>query len=222
MDYILTFIEGMLTFISPCILPMLPVYFIYLAGVGIDEMHSSAKNRLALNSIGFILGFTLVFVLMGATVTVIGHFLTEYRELLRKIGGLIMVLFGLSFMGVLRLKFLTGGKSLEYRFGKLRFPGAVIFGMVFGFGWTPCLTVFLGSALALAGSSETISKGMLLLLLYSLGLGIPFFISAVIFDRIKGAFKLLQKHTRTISIVSGVLLILAGMLVFTDSLKYLI
>lgn len=221
MDFALTFTEGILTFISPCILPMLPVYFVYLAGSGQAEAAAPGKNRLALNAVAFIIGFTLVFVLLGAAATTLGHFLAGHRDILRKISGLVMIIFGLNFTGILKLGFLNTEKKINYEFDKLRFPGAVLFGMVFGFGWTPCLGPLLGSALALAGSSAAIGRGVLLLLAYSLGLGIPFLISAVVFDRLKAAFGLLQKHGRAIGIASGVLLILAGALVFADKLKYL-
>ncbi|AUS95539.1 cytochrome C biogenesis protein ResB [Clostridium thermosuccinogenes] len=221
--YLLTFTEGVLTFISPCILPMLPIYFSYLAGTsGNDKTQNAAgKSNLLANSFAFVLGFTLVFVALGATVTTLGHFLINNRSLLQKISGLIMMVFGLSFMGILNLKFLNMEKRLDFKFEKLRFFSSILFGMVFGFGWTPCLGTFLGSALALASSSKTITQGVLLLLVYSIGLGIPFILTSVLFEKVKGAFKLIQKHSRTISIVSGILLVIAGILVFTDSLKYM-
>mgnify|MGYP000892147657 CR=1 FL=1 len=222
-SYLLTFTEGILTFISPCILPMLPIYFSYLAGTSGDGKVPDApgRNTLLTNSIGFVLGFTLVFVALGATVTALGHFLVSNRDLLQKISGLIMIVFGLNFMGILNLKFLNKEKRLDFSFEKLRFFSSVIFGMVFGFGWTPCLGTFLGSALALAGSSKTISQGMVLLLLYSVGLGVPFILTSVLFEKAKNAFSQFQKHSRKISIASGILLIIAGIMVFTDTLKYI-
>lgn len=224
----MTLIEGILTFISPCILPMLPIYFIYLAGEAeiagesdTDETSiSSNKNRLLINSIGFVIGFTLVFIALGATVTSLGHFLSNHRILLEKISGLIMIVFGLNFIGILKIGFLNKEKRINFKFSRLRFLSSIVFGMVFGLGWTPCLGAFLGSALALASNSKTILQGMLLLLLYSIGLGIPFILSAVLFEKVKGAFRQIQKHSRIISIVSGVLLIVAGILVSTGSLKY--
>lgn len=222
-SYILTFIEGILTFISPCILPMLPVYFLYLAGSSNEEnlKTSLKRSKLITNSIGFVIGFTIVFVLLGATVTSFGHFLKDNKEILREISGIIMVLFGLHFMGILKLKFLNMEKRIDFKFKELGFLSSIVFGIVFGFGWTPCLGAFLGSALALAGNSNTIWQGVLLLFVYSIGLGIPFIISSIIFDKIKGTFKQIQRHSGLISIISGVLLIIAGILVFTDSLKYL-
>jgi len=223
MSYLLTVIEGILTFISPCILPMLPIYFLYLAGESekADKTISSNKNRLLINSIGFVIGFTLVFTALGATVTSLGHFLANNRALLEKISGLAMIIFGLSFTGIIKLGFVNMGKKIDFKFKKLRFLSSVVFGMVFGLGWTPCLGAFLGSALALASNSKTILEGILLLFFYSIGLGIPFIITSVIFEKIKGAFKQIQKYNRVISIISGVLLIIAGILVFTGILKYL-
>lgn len=223
-SYILTFTEGILTFISPCILPMLPIYFVYLAGSSENGDTSALKdkNRIIINSLGFVAGFTMVFVALGATVTSLGHFLVSNRILLQKISGLAMILFGLNFTGIIKIGFLNGEKRINYQFGQLRFFTSVIFGIVFGFGWTPCLGAFLGSALLLAGNSNTIFQGILLLLVYSIGLGIPFTLTAILFDKVKGAFKQLQKHSRVISIVSGILLIAAGILVYTDQLKYLI
>ena len=223
-SYVLTFVEGILTFISPCILPMLPIYYVYLTGTS-DNVNSSGiksgRSRLLLNSAGFVTGFTIVFVLMGATVTSLGGFLESNRSLLQKISGLVMVIFGLNFIGILKIGFLNIEKRIPYKIGNLKFLSSIVFGMVFGFGWTPCLGAFLGSALLLAGNSETIFQGMLLLLLYSIGLGIPFIISAVIFEKATGALGWVKKHSRIINIISGILLIAAGILVFTDQLKYL-
>jgi cytochrome c-type biogenesis protein len=201
---------------------MLPIYFLYLAGESeMGETSPSNKTRLLLNSIGFVIGFTLVFIALGATVTSLGHFLTHHKSLLEKISGLVMIVFGLNFAGILKIGFLNMEKRVDFKINRLRFLSSIVFGIVFGFGWTPCLGAFLGSALMLAGNSKTIFQGMLLLLLYSIGLGIPFILSSIVFEKLRGAFKQLQKHSRAISIASGILLIAAGILVFTGSLKYL-
>lgn len=200
---------------------MLPIYFIYLAGDSEDK-YMYEKKRMLFNSIGFVIGFTIVFVLLGATVTSLGRFLEGNRIFLQKISGLIMIIFGLNFTGIIKLGFLNIEKRINFKIGNLKFLSSVLFGMVFSFGWTPCLGAFLGSALLLAGNSTSTLQGMLLLLVYSIGLGIPFIISSIIIEKAKGAFGLIKKHGRTISIVSGILLIAAGILVFTDNLKYLI
>ena len=221
-SYALTFMEGILTFISPCILPMLPIYFIYLAGT--SESRESAlpgKNRMLANSIGFVIGFTIVFIILGATVTAVGRLLENNRLLLQRVSGLIMVLFALNFTGILKISFLNTEKRFHLKTENIKFLSSIVFGMVFGFGWTPCLGAFLGSALMLAGNAKTVFQGILLLLVYSIGLGIPFIITSIVFENAKGAFKRLQKHSRVISILSGILLIAAGLLVFFDILKYL-
>lgn len=220
--YFLTFTEGILTFISPCILPMLPIYFLYLAGESDKEIKplTIAKGRLLVNSIGFVIGFTVIFTVLGATATSLGYFLSNHRNLLEKISGLVMILFGLNFIGILKINFLNVEKRINFQFKSLKFISSILFGMVFAFGWSPCLSSFLGSALAIASNSKTVIQGILLLFFFSIGLGIPFIITSIIFEKVKGAFKKIQEHSKTISIVSGALLIVAGILVFTGSLKY--
>lgn len=221
-SYILTFTEGILTFISPCILPMLPVYFLYLAGSsGSPDRTAAGKNRVLINAIGFVAGFTLVFIALGAAATALGHFLESNRLLVQRLSGLVMILFGLNFTGLFKIGFLNMEKRLNHNVDNLRFLSSLAFGMVFSLGWTPCLGAFLGSALLLAGNSGTMLEGTSLLLVYSIGLGIPFIISSIIIDQLKLAFRWLQKHGRIISAISGILLIAAGILVFADKLKYL-
>ncbi|MFZ5989129.1 MAG: cytochrome c biogenesis CcdA family protein [Bacillota bacterium] len=213
--YVLSFVEGVLTFISPCILPLLPVYLFYLAGTSDgDSKEVQNKGRLLLNSIGFVLGFTIVFVLLGAAATSLGTFLRSHKDVFKMVSSLIMIVFGLNFIGVFRIGFLNTEKRFEYKFDKLKFLGSLIFGMVFAFGWTPCVGAFLGSVLMMAANSDTLLDGVLLLLVYSVGLGVPFLITAMIFDNIRGAFRFIQEHTRIISAISGGLLILAGIAMF--------
>lgn len=220
-SYLLTFTEGILTFISPCILPMLPIYFVYLAGTSESSESNLNKSRLLKNSIGFVIGFTLVFVALGATVTSLGHFLVNNRDILLKISGIAMIVFGLNFIGILNLRFLNIEKRIDLKVDRLGFLSSIVFGMVFGFGWTPCLGAFLGSALLLASNSDTILQGMLLLFVYSIGLGIPFILTAIAFEKFKESIRKIQKYSRAIGIISGILLIIAGILVYTDTLKYL-
>jgi cytochrome c-type biogenesis protein len=202
---------------------MLPVYFIYLAG-NPDEgsaIDLKSNKKLIVNSIGFVIGFTLVFTLLGATVTSMGQFFTANKDLLKKISGIVMILLGLNFTGLLDLNFLNTDKRIEYKFNNLGFANSIIFGIVFSFGWTPCVGTFLGSALALASNADTISQGILLLLVYSVGLGIPFILSSILLNKIKGAFTQIQRHSKKISIFSGILLIITGIAVYTDRIKYL-
>ncbi len=221
-SYVLSFMEGFLTFISPCILPLLPVYFFYLAGEAAEDGigEKRGKGRLILNSLGFVAGFTLIFVTLGATATSLGSFLKGHLGILQKVSGIIMIVFGLNFMGVFKVGFLNFEKRLEYNFKRLNFFNSIVFGIVFGFGWTPCGGQFLGAALLAAANSGTVWEGILLLLLYSLGLGIPFILVGVVFEKVKGALKQIQQHSRAINIVSGGILILAGLLVLTGNLQY--
>lgn len=216
-SYVLSFIEGILTFVSPCLLPLLPVYLFYLAGVSRENNSSDSvnKGRLIANSIGFVIGFTIIFVLLGATATSLGSFLKNHLDTIRILSGLVMIVFGLNFIGILRLDFLNFEKRMEYNVKELKFFSSIIFGMVFAFGWSPCVGQYLAVAFSMAGTAETILEGALLLLVYSLGLGIPFILSAVIYESVKESFRKLRKYSRLISIISGIVLIIAG-LVYTD------
>ena len=217
-SYIFTFIEGILTFISPCILPLLPVYFFYLAGISAKDNPNEAikKNRLITNSLGFVLGFTIVFVVLGAAATSLGSFLRSNLDFLRKAGAVVMFVFGLNYIGIFKLKILNFEKRMEYNFKELKFFNSIIFGIVFGFGWTPCVGALLGSALILAGSADTILQGVSLLVVYSAGLGIPFILAALALDRLKGSISYIKKYSRIISLISGILLISASVLLFFE------
>lgn len=222
-NFILSFIEGILTFISPCILPLLPVYFIYLAGSSGKggEHYKENRGRLLVNAIGFVIGFSIVFVALGATATSLGSFLKSNSDMLRKISGTIMIVFGLNFMGIFKLSFLDFEKRMEVQLKNLRLFSSILFGVVFGFGWTPCVGQFLMSALLMAGNSETLTEGMLLLLAYSMGLGLPFILSAVMFEKAGEAFGHLKKYSRLINIISGIVLIAVGILFITGYINYL-
>ena len=208
MQYFISFLEGIITFVSPCLLPMLPIYISYFAG-------GKEKNtaRTIKNASGFILGFTVVFVLMGALAGTFGRLLNEYRTIVDIVTGLIVIFFGLNFLGVLKVNIFKGMGRAETN--NLGFFSSVIFGIVFSVGWTPCVGAFLGSALMLAANRGSVIEGVIMLLLYSLGLGIPFFISAVLIDRLKGAFTFIKKHYNIINIVCGLLLVLVGILIAT-------
>lgn len=208
MQYILLFLEGMITFISPCLLPMLPIYVSYFAGDGERDTRRVIKNAL-----GFILGFTVVFVTLGALAGTVGQLLKQYAVIVNIVTGLIVIFFGLNFLGVFKLNIFKGAKFSGAK--KLGFFSSLLFGVVFSIGWTPCVGAFLGSALMIAANQGHVVEGMLMLLVYSLGLGIPFFISALLIDRLKGAFSFIKKHYNVINIVSGVLLVAVGLLMAT-------
>lgn len=212
MEYFIAFLEGIVTFISPCLLPMLPIYVSYFAG---GEKQTVAKTLS--NALGFVLGFTVVFVAMGALAGTIGSFLKEYQQAVNIVTGLIVVFFGLSFLGVFQLNIFKGSTN-KVNTHNLGFFSSVLFGVVFSLGWTPCIGAFLGSALMMASQQGKVFTGVIMLLLYSMGLGIPFVVSAVIIDRLKGTFDFIKKNYKTINTVCGIFLIAAGLLMTTGLL----
>ena len=216
MQYVISFLEGIITFISPCLLPMLPVYISYFACGG----ERSTKKTLRC-AIGFVLGFTAVFMLMGALAGTLGGFLRKYQTAVNIVTGLIVVFFGLNYLGVFRLN-LFRGSSRQVNTDNMGFFSAALFGIVFSVGWTPCVGAFLGSALMLASQQGHVLEGMLMLLAYSLGLGIPFLLSAVLIGYLKSAFDWIKLHYQVINTICGVLLILIGILMATGTLGRLL
>ncbi|HZK26432.1 MAG TPA: cytochrome c biogenesis CcdA family protein [Thermoclostridium sp.] len=218
MDYLITFLEGIITFISPCLLPMLPVYISYFAG----QDSQGNKRKTFVNALGFVLGFTIVFVSMGALAGIIGGFLRKNQTTVNIVTGAIVILFGLNFIGIIRLPFFNSTKRIGLETKEPNFFYSILFGIIFSIGWTPCVGAFLGSALMLAANSGESLKGIIMLLCFSLGLGIPFIISAVLIDRLKTSFDFIKKHYRVVNIVSGLLLVLVGTLLATGLIgKYL-
>ena len=216
MQYFISFLEGIITFISPCLLPMLPIYISYFAGGG----ERSTKKTLG-NAFGFVLGFTIVFTMMGALAGSLGSFLIRYQNVVNIVSGAIVILFGLSFLDVIKLKFFKGIQG-TLNTENMGFFSSVIFGMIFSVGWTPCVGAFLGSALMLASTQAHMMKGILMLLCYSLGLGIPFVISAVLIDKLKDAFNFIKSNYRVINVVCGIFLIVVGISMATGVLGRLL
>ena len=212
MQYVVAFLEGIITFISPCLLPMLPIYISYFAG-GSER----TTGKTVLSSVGFVTGFTAVFVAMGALAGTVGSFLQQYKTVVDIVSGLIVVFFGLNFLGVFKLNIFRGG-SANVNTQNMGFFSAALFGIVFSVGWTPCVGAFLGSALALASQQAHVVEGMVMLLAYSLGLGIPFILSAVLIDYLKSAFNWIKRNYKIINLVSGSFLILIGILMATGTL----
>ena len=206
MQYFISFLEGVITFISPCLLPMLPIYLSYFAGGG----ERSAKKTLTA-AMGFVLGFTVLFTAMGALAGTLGGFLSRHQTAVNIVSGLIVIVFGLNFLGVFRLNLFRGSRGPAMQ-RELGFFSAVVFGAVFSVGWTPCVGAFLGSALMLASQQGRTLTGIVMLLCYSLGLGIPFLLSAVLIDKLKGAFAFIKRKYKTINLISGCFLILVGVL----------
>lgn len=209
MQYLVSFIEGIITFVSPCLLPMLPIYLSYFAGGG----ERSTKKTL-LGASGFVLGFTAVFTAMGALAGTLGSFLKQYETAVNIILGLIVIVFGLNYMGVFKLKIFRGMKNTVKK-TEMGFFSALLFGIVFSIGWTPCVGAFLGSALAMASQQGEVLTGVIMLLLYSLGLGVPFLLSAVLIDKLKGAFTFIKKNYKVINTVCGIFLIIIGIIMMT-------
>ena len=212
MQYMISFLEGIVTFISPCLLPMLPIYISYFAGGG----ERSTGKTLTCAS-GFVLGFTAVFVAMGALAGTLGSFLIRYQTIVNLVLGGIVILFGLNYLGVLNLNIFKGMKG-QVKTADMNFLSAFVFGVVFSVGWTPCVGVFLGSALMLASQQGSAMVGTLMLLSYSAGLGVPFLLSAVLIDQLKSAFTFIKRHYGIINKICGSLLVIVGILMATGML----
>jgi len=209
-QFVLLFLEGIITFVSPCLLPLLPFYISYFAAGEPD------KRRTFANAIGFVCGFTLVFVALGALAGTLGMLLIEHAVAVNIVTGLVVILLGLNFTGLINIRFLNRAVRINANVKNLTFFTSVLFGIVFSIGWTPCVSAFLGSALMKASMQGGTLVGGLMLLVYSLGLGIPFIISAVLIDRLKNAFDFIKRNYRIVNIVSGVLLVIIGILMATS------
>ena len=216
MDYLLSFFEGIITFISPCLLPLLPVYISYFAG----QNSKGKKKATIINALGFVLGFTLVFVSLGAIAGRVGSFLREYSVAVNIASGAIVIIFGLNFMEVIRFPFINTNRQVKLKVADVGFLSSVLFGMIFSIGWTPCVGAFLGSALMLAAYSGESLKGTIMLLSFSLGLGIPFIASAIIIERLKSTFDFIKKNYRIINLISGGLLVIVGIFMATGLMGY--
>lgn len=205
MQYVITFLEGLLSFISPCMLPMLPIYLSYFMG----SRDGDGSRRTLVNAASFVLGFSLVFSLLGLFAGTLSVLLREHQVMVNLVGGAIVIIFGLSYMDIIRLSFFKGaGKEPEIN-GAL---SAFIFGIIYSINLTPCVGAFLGAALTMASTSGSALKGVSLLLVYSMGMGVPFVLSAVLIDKMKGLFGWIKLHYTAVKRVSGVFLICVGLL----------
>ncbi len=214
--FIISFLEGIITFISPCLLPMLPIYISYFAG-GTERK----TKRTVVCALGFVLGFTVVFVLMGALAGTVGSFLVKYQAAVNIVSGIIVILFGLSFMGVIKLNIFKGSnRSVDTQ--NLGFFSSALFGVIFSIGWTPCVGAFLGSALILASQQAHVMEGMLMLFTYSIGLGVPFVLSAILIDKLKTTFDWIKRNYKIINLICGGFLIITGIMMATGTLGRLL
>ena len=219
---LLAFSAGLLSFLSPCVLPLVPAYVSYLTGSSIEELKDDKAKLFTLyKSLGFVLGFSIIFILMGLSITSIGKLLITHKDLFRKIAGTIIVVFGLHTIGVFKVKLFYRERRFLY-FDKINGPfSSVVMGMAFASGWTPCIGPILSSILIYATSMSSIDTGVLLLVMYSLGLAVPFILTAMAIGSFTKQFRKLSKYLPIISTISGVLIIIMGFMVFINKLSIL-
>jgi cytochrome c-type biogenesis protein len=220
------FLAGLLSFVSPCVLPLVPSYITYITGLSFEQLTDCDERRhvrrtIVLNALLFIAGFSGVFIAFGASASLLGQFLADYQDLVRKIGGVLIVVFGLYLMGIVKLKLLMREKRFHFHSRPAGYLGSVLIGAAFAAGWTPCVGPVLGSVLMYASTTETMMDGVTLLSYYSLGLGLPLFAVALGVDRFLVYFKQVRAYLGTISLVSGAVLVAFGVLLFTNTLPFL-
>lgn len=222
---------GLISFLSPCILPLVPSYLAFITGVSIEELSledslRQVRKKVVVNSLMFILGFSLIFIALGASATILGKFLARNIRWFEIVGGALVILFGLHFTGIFRLRFLDREKKIHLRKKPLGYLGTVLVGVAFGAGWTPCVGPILGSILTVAATTQNVVKGIVLLAFYSLGIGLPFFISGLILHKFFEYFQSIRKYFKVITIVGGILLIVVGIMLisgyFSAMTSYLI
>jgi cytochrome c-type biogenesis protein len=220
---IAAFAAGFLSFVSPCVLPLIPGYISFVSGVSVEEMRSDttptvSRWKVFFTSMAFVVGFSIVFVALGASATALGKLLFAKLPLLSKIAGAVLIVFGLHTMGVFRLAFLDAEKRVHAQRKPAGPLGAMLVGVAFAFGWTPCIGPILGGILAIAGSKNSVTEGITLLAVYSLGLGIPFLITSLAINQFFGAAKKIRRYYHAIELTSGALLVVIGLLIVTGEL----
>jgi cytochrome c-type biogenesis protein len=221
---LIAFSAGVLSFASPCVLPLVPSYITYITGASFKELtEAEARSKLrwatTFHSLFFIIGFSLVFILMGASATYLGQLLTQYQYWIMKGGGVLIILLGIHFTGIINLPFLQMEKRFEMRKKPLGYAGSFLVGVVFAAGWTPCIGPILSTILIYASTAKSLATGILLLTYYSIGLGIPFFLTSLAFNSFLSAFDKIKRYMRMINLVSGLFLIGIGILFLTDTFK---
>ncbi|ABB32676.1 cytochrome c biogenesis protein transmembrane region [Geobacter metallireducens RCH3] len=220
------FIAGFLSFLSPCVLPLIPSFITYITGLSFSDLqaeHPSHKVRqqTIVHTLLFIAGFTTVFVLLGASATFIGGFLHEHMDIIRKVGGILIIIFGIHVTGLVPIHLLLGEKRVTVHRKPAGYLGSFVVGLAFAAGWTPCIGPILASILMVATTEETVSRGVLLLLTYSMGLAIPFFLSSLAMHQFLVVFNRFKKHIRIFEIITGVFLIIVGVMIFSNYLSIL-
>ena len=218
------FVAGILSFLSPCVLPLVPGYVSLISGATVEDLQAGDRRMLGtvmLHSLTFILGFSVVFIALGAVATGIGQFANEYHNVLAKVAGIIVIVFGLHLTGLLKIKALYADKRLHDVKGGSSALGSFAVGFAFAFGWTPCIGPILATILVFAGAQQTLFKGVLLLAIYSAGLAVPFLLTSLGVDRFLGFYTRFRRHLHTVEVISGVLLIAVGVLIVMNNLKLL-
>jgi cytochrome c-type biogenesis protein len=221
---ITAFGAGILSFISPCVLPIVPGYLSYISGVTVNEMkenRAASVWRVFISSLFFVMGFSVVFIALGASATAVSAFLRDYMPIISKVAGVFIIILGIHFLGIYKIKWLNYEKRFQVRSKKLSLLGSFAIGFAFAFGWTPCIGPILAGILALAAAEETVWRGIVLLVFYSAGLAIPFLITSVAFNLFVSVSGVIKKYFRVVEIIGGIFLIAVGVLIFTNSLGYL-
>jgi cytochrome c-type biogenesis protein len=220
------FAAGVVSFVSPCVLPIVPGYLSFISGVNVAQLRGAEPpahlmRRIGVMSVVFVLGFSTVFVTLGAAATLVGYYLQQYKRVLAMVGGAVVIVLGLHTAGIVKIPWLLYERRAEVRARPLGLPGAYLVGLAFGFGWTPCIGPILGGILVYASQQETISQGVVLLSFYSAGLGIPFILSGLAINRFFKASGTLKRHMHAVEVGSGVLLVAVGMLLMSNRLEIL-
>jgi len=220
------FTAGILSFLSPCVLPLIPAYFTFITGFSLEELtenrNSEIRKKVFLSTVLFVSGFSLIFILMGASASYLGGLIYNYRETIRIIGGILIILMGVHLTGIIRIPGLDVEKRINIEKKPLHFLGIVIIGMAFGAGWSPCIGPLLGSILIIAGSQETVWQGIVLLAIYSAGLALPFIIISVFINLLLIVIKKASRVLQYVNAAAGILLIIVGLILVTNKLYVLI
>ena len=223
-SYLVAFVAGFLTYLSPCLLPLVPSFIAYIAGVSFGDLkdvekRGEVRKKTVIHSLLFILGFSIVFILLGLTATIIGKTLFQYQNVIRIVGGALIIIFGLYLTGVLKLDFLIKERRINLPIKGATYIGSFLIGVTFAAAWTPCAGPILGSILVMAGTKASLGQGAKLLSVYSLGIALPFFITALVINSFLGYFNKIKKLISAINIIGGVFLIIVGVLVATNYLS---
>ncbi len=223
-SWITAFAAGFLSFISPCVLPIVPGYLSFISGVSIDQMKekkSASVRKVFVSSLFFVMGFSVVFITLGASATAVSAFLRDYMQIIAKVAGVLIIILGIHFIGLYKIKWLNYEKRFQVRSERMSLLGSFAMGFAFAFGWTPCIGPILAGILAIAATEETVWRGILLLAFYSAGLAIPFLVTSLAFNLFVSFSGVIKRYFRVVEIVGGIFLLAVGILIFTGSLGYL-